>query len=61
MREGLGQSYTKKSVRMMIKEAIELGDPNVSHLVPTRYVNEKYGQSHGHMKTLTELEMNCKT
>ena len=48
MREGLGQSYTKKSVRMMIKEAIELGDPNVSHiLVPTRYVNEKYGQSHG--------------
>jgi len=48
MREGLGQSYTKKSVRMMLKEAIELGDPNVSHiLVPTRYVNEKYGQSHG--------------
>lgn len=48
MREGLGQSYTKKSVRMMIKEAIELGDPNVSHiLVPSRYVNEKYGQSHG--------------
>tara|TARA_B100000212_G_scaffold269423_1_gene208775 strand:+ start:226 stop:5886 length:5661 start_codon:yes stop_codon:yes gene_type:complete len=48
MREGLGQSYTKKSVRMMLKEAIELGDPNVSHiLVPTRYVNEKYGQKHG--------------
>ena len=48
MREGLGQSYTKKSVRMMLKEAIELGDPNVSHiLVPSRYVNEKYGQSHG--------------
>ena len=48
MREGLGQSYTKKSVRMMLKEAIELGDPNVSHiLVPTRYVNEKYGQIMG--------------
>ena len=48
MREGLGQSYTKKSVRMMIKEAIELGDPNVSHiLIPTRYVNEKYGQTSG--------------
>ena len=35
----------RKSVRMMIKEAIELGDPNVSHiLVPTRYVNQLYGQ-----------------
>ena len=48
MRESLGQSYTKKSVRMMLKEAIELGDPNVSHiLVPTRFVNETYGQSSG--------------
>ncbi len=48
MREGLGQSYTKKSVRMMLKEAIELGDPNVSHiLVPTRFVNEIYGQRSG--------------
>ena len=48
MREGLGQSYTKKSVRMMLKEAIELGNPNVSHiLVPTRYVNEKFGQMSG--------------
>ena len=48
MREGLGQSYTKKSVRMMLKEAIELGNPNVSHiLVPTRYVNERYGQISG--------------
>ena len=48
MREGLGQSYTKKSVRMMLKEAIELGNPNVSHiLVPTRYVNERYGQTSG--------------
>ena len=29
--EGLGQRMSKKSVRMMIKEVIELGDPNVSH------------------------------
>jgi len=46
-RESLGQTYTKKTVRMMMKNAIE-NSPDITHiLIPSRFVNQLYGQDQG--------------